>query len=201
MIDRGEYNYDEINVGNIRPMRNGFFMAWIQCPLAVAAKVANIGKIKLGWSMARVELLEARPQQCYRCWEFGYTRNICTSKVDRSLMCFKCGQTGHPYKECKNKLNCVLCAQKGKEANHRIDFLRYKVDKKSIKRTRTRFKPQTEDVNQEKADRRYAKQFRWKRVVQINFNKCQVAQDLLAQWINEEQIAICIIQELWREAR
>jgi len=127
-------------------------VAWIQCPLAVAVKVANISKIKLGWSMARVELLEARPQQCYRCWEFGHNRNICTSKIDRSLMCFKCGQTGHPYKECKNELYYVLCAQKGKEASHRIGYFKCKVDKRPIKMTRTQLKPRIEKSRESGAD-------------------------------------------------
>lgn len=39
------------------------------------------------------------------------------------------------------------------------------------------------------------------RIVQINLNNCQTAQDLLAQWIIEERIAMCIIQEPWRETR
>lgn len=39
------------------------------------------------------------------------------------------------------------------------------------------------------------------RIVQINLNKCQVAQDLLAQWVNEQQIDICIIQEPWKGMR
>lgn len=130
VIERGECEYDEINVGNIRPMRNGLFMVWVQCPLAAAVKVANTGKIRLGWSMARVELLEARPQQCFKCWEFGHVRSTCTSKIDRSALCFKCGKSGHSYKDCKNELLCILCAQKGLEASHRIGSFKCKIDKR-----------------------------------------------------------------------
>jgi len=38
-------------------------------------------------------------------------------------------------------------------------------------------------------------------MLQINLNNCQTAQDLLAQWVIEERIAICLIQEPWRTAR
>lgn len=55
----------EINIGDIRPMRNGLYMTWVQCPLVVAVKLADRGKIKLGWSIARIELL--KPKQCFKC--------------------------------------------------------------------------------------------------------------------------------------
>ncbi|GAB1860699.1 CCHC-type domain-containing protein [Camponotus japonicus] len=48
MTEMGECEYDEINIGDIRPMRNGLFMTWARCPLAATVKIANNGKIKLG---------------------------------------------------------------------------------------------------------------------------------------------------------
>lgn len=131
MTEMGECEYDEINIGDIRPMRNGLFVTWARCPLAAAVKITNNGKIKLGWSVVRAELLEARPKQCYKCWEFGHTRGVCSSGTDRSALCFKCGKADHSYRECRNELHCVLCAQEGIEANHRISSFRCKVSKKS----------------------------------------------------------------------
>ncbi|EFN69220.1 hypothetical protein EAG_08157, partial [Camponotus floridanus] len=126
----GECEYNEISVSDIRPMRSGLFMTWVRCPLVAAVKLANNGKLKIGWSIVRVELLEARPKQCYKCWEFGHTRGVCKSEIDRSSLCFKCGRADHSYRECKNELYCALCAQEGIEANHRIGSLRCKVRKK-----------------------------------------------------------------------
>jgi len=48
MMETGECEYDEINIGDIRSMRNGLFMTWAQCSLVAAVKMANNGKIKLG---------------------------------------------------------------------------------------------------------------------------------------------------------
>lgn len=140
-METGECEYDEINIGDIRSMRNGLFMIWAQCPLVAAVKMVNNGKIKLGWSEARVELLEARAKQCFRCWEFGHTRNTCSSGTDRSALCFKCGKSDHLYKECTNELHCVLCAQKGIEANHRIDSFRCKAGKKPINTNASNLRP------------------------------------------------------------
>jgi len=127
-----ECDFDEISVNDIMPMRNGLYMTWIRCPLAAAAKIANNGRIKIGWSLVRAELLEARPKQCYKCWEFGHTKGVCRSDIDRSALCFKCGKKGHSYKDCKNELHCILCAQEGGEANHRIGSFRCKASKRSV---------------------------------------------------------------------
>jgi len=128
----GECEYDETSVSDIRPMRNGLYMTWVRCPLAAATRIANNGRIKIGWSAVRVELLEARPKQCYKCWEFGHTKGVCRSETDRSALCFKCGKENHSYKECKNELHCIICAQEGSEANHRIGSFRCKASKRSV---------------------------------------------------------------------
>jgi hypothetical protein len=38
---------------------------WLQCPIAAAIKMANIGRINVGWSMARLDLMKKRPVQYY----------------------------------------------------------------------------------------------------------------------------------------
>ncbi|KMQ91209.1 gag-pol polyprotein [Lasius niger] len=82
---------EDIRVGVIRPMANGLFTVWVQCPLSAAVKVANLGKVRIGWTSARVDLLEVRPTQCFRCWQFGHLRHSCQSKDDYSGLCFSMG--------------------------------------------------------------------------------------------------------------
>ncbi|EFN87193.1 hypothetical protein EAI_04807, partial [Harpegnathos saltator] len=67
----------DIRTGPIRPIMNGMGSVWIQCPMAVAVKLAKLGRIRVGWVSARVELLRTRPMQCFKCWEFGHVREAC----------------------------------------------------------------------------------------------------------------------------
>ncbi|XP_070529947.1 uncharacterized protein [Cardiocondyla obscurior] len=56
-----------IKIGTPRQGINGLFTVWCRCPLVAAKKLALIGKIKIGWTLARIELLPSRPLQCYKC--------------------------------------------------------------------------------------------------------------------------------------
>lgn len=100
-------------------MRNGLGSVWVQCPLAVAVKVAPNGNIRIGWSTARVELMRARPRQCFRCWQPGHMKSMCKAETDRSGACFRCGREGHTARQCTMAPLCVLCEQAGRNANHR----------------------------------------------------------------------------------
>ena len=51
----------DVKIGNLRKMGNGMYSIWAKCPLSAAVNVASSGRIKIGWTMARVELLAARP--------------------------------------------------------------------------------------------------------------------------------------------
>lgn len=119
----GECKINNIKTGDIRIMRNGLGFIWAQCPLNAAVKVAKNGKIKLGWSIVRVELLKARPKQCFKCWQFGHLRQACTSSKDYSKLCYKCGSEGHWAPKCENDPKCVICSEANREANHRIGSL------------------------------------------------------------------------------
>lgn len=94
---------------------------WARCPLAAAIQVASEEKIRIGWTVARVELLKARPTQCYRCWQYGHVRSACTAKEDYSNACFNCGNHGHAMRECRAKPYCVLCGGKSRNPEHRSD--------------------------------------------------------------------------------
>lgn len=82
----------DIKIGSIRPM--SLFSVWAHCPLGAANKITSLKKIRIGWTLARVDLLESRPVQCFKCWRFGHLRNWCTSKTDFSKLCFRCGEGG-----------------------------------------------------------------------------------------------------------
>jgi len=63
ITDFGGCLASEVRVGPFRPMRNGSHMTWVQCPLSAAQRVSRRGKINLGWSVAKVELMKAKPIQ------------------------------------------------------------------------------------------------------------------------------------------
>lgn len=88
--------------------------------MAAAVKVTDEGRIRIGWTVARVELLRVRPLQCYRCWEFGHVQSTCRNIVDRRGACFRCGQKGHMASVCKNPVYCAVCHDLGLEASHRL---------------------------------------------------------------------------------
>jgi len=89
IIHFGTCAEEDIKVGSIRPM--SLFSVWAHCPLGAANKITSLKKIRIGWTLARVDLLESRPVQCFKCWRFGHLRNWCTSKTDFSKLCFRCG--------------------------------------------------------------------------------------------------------------
>lgn len=111
---------EDVKVGKIRLSSAGLGSIWAQLPLAAVRKLAAGGKVRVGWVAARVEVLAARPIQCYRCLEVGHTRQRCTSAVDRSGQCYRCGRPGHRASECSAGLKCPLCADLGRPAEHRL---------------------------------------------------------------------------------
>jgi len=115
----GGCNSEEVKVGTIRPMTNGLYSVWAQCPLGAAIKAAQPGKIRIGWTIAKIELLKARTVQCYRCWGRGHLRAH-SADTDRSNACYRCGEEGHPAITCRNPICCALCKGEGKDPHHRV---------------------------------------------------------------------------------
>lgn len=65
---------EEVRTGSVRALPNGLGTLWVQCPVKAANKVTALGKIKVGWTSSRVEILAPRQLQCYRCLEKGTYR-------------------------------------------------------------------------------------------------------------------------------
>ncbi|XP_043604763.1 uncharacterized protein LOC122577496 [Bombus pyrosoma] len=111
----------EVHVGEIGASRGGLGSAWIKCPVAGARKLAQAGKVVLGWSIARVIAIPKRPLQCFKCLELGHVWATCTSTVDRGHLCYRCGESGHRARGCPASTpKCPLCESLGAPAGHRM---------------------------------------------------------------------------------
>lgn len=119
LIREGD-NSDDLKVGPIRSFRNGLGTAWLQCPVSIADRILQQGRVTIGWSTVRVESLGPKPTQCYKCWSFGHVRGTCGSATDRTGSCFRCGQPGHIIRDCRFPVKCVLCAELGLGPDHRL---------------------------------------------------------------------------------
>lgn len=64
-------------------MPNGLGTLWARCPLAAAKRAAEKAKIAIGWTMVRLETLDERPLQCYKCLQRGHVQAKCSSTVNR----------------------------------------------------------------------------------------------------------------------
>ncbi|XP_011859578.1 PREDICTED: uncharacterized protein LOC105557056 [Vollenhovia emeryi] len=114
----GECDLAEIKVGQLRKAPGGMVTVWVQYPLAVVKRVADKGRIRVGWASARVELLDARPLVCFRCLERGHVRQQCRNPIDRSNTCYRCGREGHRAQGCTEEPKCSVCTARGLPAKH-----------------------------------------------------------------------------------
>lgn len=122
---------EEIRTGLVRGSPNGLGTIWVQCPMAAANKVASMGKIKIGWTSSRVELLAPRQLQCFRYLQRGHVQSLCKSAVDRSGLCYRCGEEGHLAKFCQNRPSCILCKEANRPHTHRMGGTACKAPKTS----------------------------------------------------------------------
>ncbi|XP_039315379.1 uncharacterized protein C683.02c-like [Solenopsis invicta] len=109
----------KVQVGVIRRPRGGLGSVWIRCPSAAAKKLAEAARVQIGWVMARVEALRARPAQCFKCLRAGHTIGTCNSPVNRGGRCYRCGDEGHVASLCEKEFKCPLCADMGRPEGHR----------------------------------------------------------------------------------
>lgn len=109
----------DIRLGPIRMSPMGLGSMWVSCPVVAANKLAAKGRLLVGWTSARVQLLTPRPLQCFRCLERGHTAARCDTKEDRSGLCYRCGQPGHLAAVCRAQPSCPICKERGRSSSHR----------------------------------------------------------------------------------
>lgn len=119
VTEAGGCHEGEVRVGPIRKNIDGLGIAWIKCPLSATNKIMERGRLQIGWANARVQMLEARPLQCFRCLESGHVKDQCRSKIDRSDRCYRCGEKRHKAQTCLAPPRCPVCTDLGCPANHR----------------------------------------------------------------------------------
>ncbi|XP_050488689.1 uncharacterized protein LOC126872630 [Bombus huntii] len=112
---------EDIRLGEIRSARNGLGTVCIRGPASAVRKLAQAGKVAIGWSTAKVEAVERRPLQCYRCLGRGHTGKTCTAKEDKGHLCFRCGEPGYQARACTTaSQKCLLCEALGAPSVHRM---------------------------------------------------------------------------------
>lgn len=111
---------EEVSVGPIRAMRSGLGMAWAKLPLGAAIKATTEGRIRIGWTIARIELLKARPLQCHKCWQYGHVKFACKSSENFLGACYNCEEHGHQVRMCSAQPRCAICQGSSRAYQHRL---------------------------------------------------------------------------------
>lgn len=62
----GNCEQEEVQLGEMRRTPGKLRIIWVRCPLKTANKIVQQARIKVGEALARVELLEGHPLQCYK---------------------------------------------------------------------------------------------------------------------------------------
>ncbi|EFN78098.1 hypothetical protein EAI_02391, partial [Harpegnathos saltator] len=89
-----------LQIGEIRRSTGGLGAIWVRCPLDPAQMMASAGGLYVGWSWAKVRLLEERALQCYRCLRYGHMAVACRAEEVLGGNCFRCGGEGHVARGC-----------------------------------------------------------------------------------------------------
>ncbi|XP_060825142.1 uncharacterized protein LOC132912049 [Bombus pascuorum] len=111
----------DVRAWNAGTSRSGMGIFYAKCPVAGARKLAQAGRVTLGWTRAKVIALPRRPLQCFRCLEVGHMAAMCVSPVRRTHLCFRCGEEGHRARNCTAASpRCPICEAKGAPSKHRM---------------------------------------------------------------------------------
>lgn len=83
----GGCSLEDVKSGEIQFVGRSPGTVWVRCPLAAANKIVAAKTIQVGWIRARVEALEKRALQCFRCLKKGHTIAQCNGP-DCSSLCY-----------------------------------------------------------------------------------------------------------------
>lgn len=121
IVEQGNCCFTEVKIGGLRVNGRGVTTAWVKCPIGAASILSKKGRIRVGWTNAKVEVLGARPLQCYKCSMFGHVQQHCRENVDNRDRCYRCGEPGHRVVHCDAKFpKCIACKAKGRNSKHRM---------------------------------------------------------------------------------
>lgn len=101
-----------------------------------AIKGAEGGSIQVGWTKAKVELLEPRSLRCFKCLAKGYVRETYPDTQDRSRKCYRCDVSGHVARSCTAPPKCPICTDLGRAAGHILESKRCSPQKKRGRKKR-----------------------------------------------------------------
>lgn len=73
--------------------------AFCRIPMKVASKLADSSRIRIGWAMCRVKLLERKDRVCYKCQGTGHIAMNCNSEAEPKA-CYMCNSREHLAREC-----------------------------------------------------------------------------------------------------
>ncbi|XP_020298152.1 uncharacterized protein LOC109862494 [Pseudomyrmex gracilis] len=62
----------EVRLGELWALPSGLKTAWVQCPISATKRLVAAKTVPMGWVLAQVEALKARPLRCYRCLRAGH---------------------------------------------------------------------------------------------------------------------------------
>ena len=117
LAKEGGCKTEDVQLGEVRSARNELGSAWMRA----VSKLAQAGRIPIGWSTAKIEAIAWRSLQCYRCLEIGHAKRTSTSKEDRGHLCYRCGGSGHQAVGCTAaNPKCQLCEARGAPSAHRM---------------------------------------------------------------------------------
>ncbi|XP_076285581.1 uncharacterized protein LOC143211635 [Lasioglossum baleicum] len=105
---------ESVRVGGNKIPTGGLGTIWVQCLAVAALAIEKAKTVRVGWTLARVVVLAARPMQCFRCLALGHVRQRCTAEVDRSGHYYRCGDLSHRAAACQSAPHCVVCAGAGR---------------------------------------------------------------------------------------
>ncbi|XP_059054938.1 uncharacterized protein LOC131848981 [Achroia grisella] len=121
VVREGDCAEASVKTGEIRRSPSGSGSVWVRAPIGAVKRLVDAGKLKVGWTMARVRSLDPRPMRCYRCLLTGHVGQRCTAKENRGGACFRCGQDGHKAATCTAPSpHCPYCAAAKRKADHKI---------------------------------------------------------------------------------